>query len=104
MAEGGSVWRDLVGSPSREEHLSKFPHELLDRPCAEAHLGELVHVISTEAMLLVCPDLGVSDEEVEGIREIWPRNPPKQRLAMFKKWQQKKPSQATYRWVWYKHR
>ena len=98
MAEGG-VSRVIVGL-SLEEQLSKFPAELLDRPCAESVLGKLVHHITTDTMVLLATDLGLSDVEVEDIQEIWPKNPVKRRLEMFKKWQQKNTSQATCRWVW----
>ena len=99
MAQGGDVSVVGIGVNRLEEQLSKFPAQLLDRPCAESHLGKLVHCLTTETMLLLVPDLGLSDVEVEDIREICPRSPPKLRLEMFKRWQQKNQSQATYRWV-----
>ena len=82
---------------SLEEQLSKFPAELLDRQCFESHLGKLVHHITTDAMVMMATDLGLSDVEVEDSLSAWPRNPAKQRLDMFKKWQEKKSSEATYR-------
>ena len=82
---------------SLEEQLSKFPAHLLDVPCAESHLGKLVHCITIDTMVMMAADLGLTDVEVEDIREIWPRNPPKQRLEILKKWQQKNQSQATNR-------
>ena len=85
-------------SASLEEQLSKFPAEILDRQCFESHLGKLVHHITTDTMVMVATDLGLSDMEVEDIHEIWPRNPAKKRLQMFKKWQEKKKSEATYRY------
>ena len=96
MAEGG-VSR-VVGL-SLEEQLSMFPTELLDRPCAESHLGKLVHMIDTESMMLLATDLELLAVEVDDIQTAWPRKPVVQRLEMFKKWQQKNTSQATYRWV-----
>ena len=84
---------------SLEEQLSKFPAQLLDVPCVESHLGKLVHCLTTDSMVLLATDLGLTDVEVVDIREIWPRNPPKQRLEILKKWRQKNQSQATYRWV-----
>ena len=43
MAEG-----DVSRVAARlEDQLSKFPAELLDRPCVESHLGKLVHDIDT---------------------------------------------------------
>ena len=91
MAKGGHL--------SLEEQLSKFPVQLLDVPCAESVLGKLVHMIDTESMVLLATDLGLSDVEVKDAQEMWPRKPAVQRLEMFKKWQQKIQSQATYRWV-----
>ena len=99
MAEGG-VSRVFVGV-SLKEQLSKFSPELLDRRCAESTLGKLVHHITTDTMALMAPDLGLSDVEVADIQEMWPSSSPvKRRLEMFKKWQEKSTSQATYRWVW----
>ena len=103
MARGGGV-SGIVAGLSLEEQLSKFPAQLLDVPCAESHLGKLVHCLTTDSMVLLTPDLGLPDVEVEDIREIWPRNPPKQRLEIFKKWQQKNQSQAIYRWGHKLHR
>ena len=88
-----------VASLLLEEQLSKFPFELLDRQCFESHLGKLVHHITMDTMVLLATDLGLSDVEVSDIQEIWPKNPVKQRLEMFKRWQQKNTIQATYRWV-----
>ena len=82
-----------------EEQLSKFPVQLLDRPCAESHLGKLVHTIDTESMVLLATDLDLLAVEVDDIQTAWPRKPAVQRLEMFKKWQQKNQSKATYRWV-----
>ena len=75
MAEGG-VYHVVVGL-SLKEQLSKFSAELLDRPCVESHLGELIHHITTDTMVLLATDLGLSDVEVDDIQEIWPRNPVK---------------------------
>ena len=91
MAKGGRL--------SLEEQLSKFPAQLLDVPCAESHLGKLVHCLTTDSMVLLATDLGLTDVEVEDAQEMWPRKPAVQRLEMFKKWQQKNQLQATYRCV-----
>ena len=97
MAEGGvsgvvrSCWLSL------EEQLSKFPAHLLDRPCAESHLGKLVHMIDTESMVMLATDLKLSTVEVDDVQTTWPRKPTIQRLEMFKTWQQKNQSKATYR-------
>ena len=84
--------------PSLEEQLSKFPAELLDRQCFESHLGKIVHHITTDTMVMMATDLGLSDVEVDDIQTAWPpRSPAKQRLEILKKWQEKKASEATYR-------
>ena len=94
MAEGGvsgvvrSCWLSL------EEQLSKFPAHLLDRPCAESHLGEL---IDTDSMVMLATDLKLSTVEVDDVKTAWPRKSAVQRLEMFKTWQQKNQSKATYR-------
>ena len=67
-----------------EEQLSKFPIELLDCQCFESHLSKLVHHITTDTMVLLATDLGLSDVEINDIQEIWPRNPVKQRLEMLR--------------------
>ena len=85
---------------SLDDQLSKFPAHLLDVHCAESHLGKLVHMIDTESMMLMAIEsLGLTDVEAKDVREIWPNKPAVQRLEMFKIWQQKKQSQATYRCV-----
>ena len=84
---------------SLEKRLSKFPAHLLDRPCAESHLGKLVHMIDTESVVMLATDLELSAIEVDDIQTAWPRKPAVQRLEIFKKWQQKNQSKATYRWV-----
>ena len=89
----------VCGIINLEEQLSKFPSELLDRPCAESHLGKLVHEIDTKSMMLLATELELSAVEVDDIQTAWPRKPAVQRLEMFKKWLQKKQSQATYRLV-----
>jgi hypothetical protein len=91
MAAGG------VFGVSLEEQLSKFPTRLLDRPCAESHLGKLVHCITTDTMILMATDLGLTDVEIDDVQTAYPRSPAVQRLKMFKTWQQKYPSLATYR-------
>ena len=82
-----------------EEQLSKFPAELLDRQCFESHLGKLVYHITTDTMVMMATDLGLSDVEVNDIQTIWPRNLAKQRLEIFKKWKEKRTSETTYRYV-----
>ena len=86
---------------SLEKQLSKFPDHLLDRPCAESHLGKLVHCITTDAMVLMATDLGLTDVEIDDVRVAWQTyEPAVQRLKMFKTWQEKYRSLATYRYVY----
>ena len=73
--------------------LSRFPSELLDRVCVESHLGKLVHCINLETMLIMATDLGLTDVEVDDIRDSWPGKPALQRLEMLKR------SRTTYRYV-----
>ena len=62
-----------------------------------SHVNKLIyHNITTDTMVMMATDLGLSGVEVEDIHEIWPA---KRRLEMFKKWQGKKISEATYRYV-----
>ena len=96
MAEGGVPLR-LAGRDSLQEHLSKFPNQLLDSQCCDVHLSRLVGDIETETMVLMAPDLGLTSVDVDDIQTAWPRKPAVQRLEMFKKWQDKKQSQATYK-------
>ena len=102
MAEGGVVkGSGFVGGLSHDEpELSKFPPDLLDLPCAESHLGKLVHCITTDTMVLMATDLGLTDVEIDDVRTAWQSwSPAVQRLKMFKTWQQKHQSLATYRYV-----
>lgn len=95
MAEGLVT----IKAPTLEEELSRFPSQLLDRQCFESHLAKLVRCIESETMVIMAPDLGLTLVEVDDIQTAWPRKPAIQRLAMFKKWQEKNQSQATYRSV-----
>ena len=94
MAEGG-VSRVVVGL-SLEEQLSKFPAELLDHPCADVHLVELTECFS-EWQSHLSTSLQLTTVEVEDIERAWPREPAMQRVKMFRRWQSKLSSQATYR-------
>ena len=99
MAEGGVS--GVVAGLSLEEQLSKFPAHLLDRPCAESHLGKLVHCITTDDMVLMATDLGLTDVEIDDVRTAWQTSKPAvQRLKMFEKWQQKYQPLATYRYMY----
>ena len=99
MAEGGVVRRShpFIGA-SLEEQLSKFPAQLLDVPCADAHLVQLTECFS-EWQTRLSTSLQLTAVEVEDIESNWPRNAARQRLEMFRKWQRKNREQATYRWV-----
>ena len=97
MAEGRSP---VVAASGLQTQLSRFPSEVLDRACVESHLGKLVHCIDIETMELMATDnLDLSGVEVDDIRHSHPLKPAVQRLEMFKKWQEKKQSEATYRYV-----
>ena len=84
-----------VATSSRQTHFSRFPFELLDRTCTESHIGKLVHCINLETMLVMTADLGLTDVEVDDIRDSWPGKPAIQRLEMLKQ------SRTTYRYVSY---
>ena len=99
MAEGGIPVHINARHSSLEEQLSKFPAHLLDVHCAESHLGKLVKCITTDTMVMMTTDLGLTDVEVDDIQTAWPpRKPAVQRLDMFKKWLKKFPSASTYRY------
>ena len=93
MAEGDAS----LGFLSLEEQLSKFPSELLDRPCIESHLGKVVHDIDSETIVFLATDLALSAVEVEDIQTSWPGKPAAQRLELLKKWKEEKNSQITYK-------
>ena len=92
MAEGG------VSGVSLEEQLSKFPAQLLDVACADAHLVQLTECFS-EWQTRLSTSLQLTAVEVEDIESNWPRNAARQRLEMFRKWQRKDKERATYRSV-----
>ena len=88
----------MVARPlSLDEQLSKFPAELLDSPCVDAHLVKLTECFSE--WQIISTSLELSKVEIRDIESNWPRNAARQRLQMFRKWQEKKRSQATLRWV-----
>ena len=96
MAEGG-VSRVVSRPLSLEEQLSKFPAELLDSSCVESHLVNLTECFSE--WQIISTGLELSKVEIQDIENDWPRNTARQRLEMFRKWQEKKRTQATLRWV-----
>ena len=95
MAEGG-VRADIVSPPSLEEHLSKFPPQVLDSPCADDHLIKLTECFS-EWQGQLATSLQLTAVEVEDIENDWPRDRARQRVQMFRRWRSKLSSQATYR-------
>ena len=86
-----------IGSPvmaagsQLQAQLSRFPIDLLDRPITDSNLGKLIHCFNLETVLLMAPELGLTDVQVDDIRDAWPRKPAVQRLEMLKR------SQTTYR-------
>ena len=87
----------LGRSLNLSEQLSRFPDELLDRQCADAHLNELTGCFS-EWQLGIAPGLELTTVEIKDIETAWPREPQRQRLEMFRTWQEKMNAQATYRY------
>ena len=80
-----------AGSRKLQAQLSKFPIDLLDRPITESHLGKLVHCLNLETVLIMAAELGLTDVQVDDVRDAWPRKPAVQRLEMLKR------SRTTYR-------
>lgn len=81
---------------SLKEQLSRFSSELLDKKCAEIHLVKLADSLTNWQFIGI--DLGLTAAEVKDIEETFARNPPRQRMEMFIKWQEKMDLQATYRY------
>ena len=79
MAEGG-VPLSVAARPihSLEEQLSKFPVELLDSPCADAHLVKLSQSIAEWRDL--SPYLHLSPAEERGILTALPPGHPCQTM------------------------
>ena len=92
MAEGGS--RVMAGSQLAVQ-LSRFPADLLDRPCTESHMGKVAQCIDLETMLIMAAELELDNVQVKDIRDSYPLMPVIQRLEMLKR------SQTTYRCVHY---
>ena len=95
MAEGG-VRADIVSLPSLEDHLSKFPPQVLDSPCTDDHLVKLTECFP-EWQGQLATSLQLTAVEVEDIERAWPRDPARQRVQMFRKWRSQLSSRATYR-------
>ena len=88
----------VIRGVSLEEQLSKFPADLLDVVCADAHLVQLTECFS-EWQTHLATSLQLTPVEVEDIERAWPRDPAMQRFKMFRRWKEKLSSQATYRSV-----
>ena len=81
---------------SLEEQLSKFPTELLDSPCADAHLVKLSQSISEWRDL--SPYLRLNPAEERGILTAFPlATPTRQCIDMLRTWKNKYGTSATYR-------
>ena len=89
--------KSSIGKPlSLGEQLARFPDELLDRRCADAHLNELTGCFS-EWQLGIASGMGLTNVEIKDIESAWPRKLARQRLEMFIRWQKKMDMDATYR-------
>ena len=90
MAEGS------VSIHSLEEQLSKFSAQLLDSPCADAHLVKLSQSIAEWRDL--SPYLHLSPAEERGILTAFPpATPARQRIDMLRIWRDKFGANANYR-------
>ena len=86
----------MVARPlSLEEQLSRFLTELLDSPCADAHLVKLTEYFSEWQIIStgwICQRWRFKTLRALAIGL---KNAARQRLEMFTKWREKKKSQAT---------
>ena len=84
---------------SLEEQLSKFPAQLLDSPCADAHLVKLTLSQSIAELRDLSPyHLRLSPSEERGIlTALPPATPARQRIDMLRTWRDKFGLDATYR-------
>ena len=82
---------------SLKEQLSRFSDECLDKKCAEIHLVKLADSLGTNWQFIAI-DFGLTAAEIKDIEEVFARNPPRQRMEMFIRWQEKMNLQATYRY------
>ena len=98
MAEGGVSVGSVSARPihSLEEQLSKFPAQLLDSPCADAHLVKLSQSIAEWRDLF--PYLCLSPAEKKGILSASHQvTPARQCSEMFRIWRERLGENATYR-------
>ena len=83
--------------PSLEEQLARFQDDLLNSQCTVGHLDKLTDTFS-EWQSHIGIGLGLTMVEINDIETAWPRDPPRQRMEMFRKWKVKLDKQATYRY------
>ena len=98
MAEGGMIYLNISARPSHslEEQLSKFSSQLLDSPCADAHLVKLSQSIAEWRDL--SPYLRLSPAEERGILSASHQvTPARQCSELFRVWRNKFGASATYR-------
>ena len=98
MAEGDVIYLNISARPihSLEEQLSKFPAQLLDNPCADAHLVKLSQSIVEWRDL--SSYLRLSPAEERGILTAFPlATPARQCIDMLRTWTDKFGTSATYR-------
>ena len=95
-SEGGAESCVVVRPRSLDERLSKFPAQLLDCLCVDDHLVKLTECFSE--WQIISTSLELSKVEIQDIESNWPRNAVRQRLEMFRKWQEKMRSKATLRY------
>ena len=66
-----------------------------NQPCSEAHLAVIADSISD--WRAVSPFLGLTEAEESAILGSNPHSVPAQRIAMLRKWKQKRGAKATYK-------
>ena len=98
MAEGGVSVGSVSARPihSLEEQLSKFPAQLLDSLCADAHLVKLSQSIAEWRDLSTYLRLSPSVER-EILTSFSPDTTARQRIDMLRTWKDKFGTSATYR-------
>ena len=98
MAEGGMIYLNISARPSHslEEQLSKFPAQLLDSPCADAHLVKLSQSVTEWQDL--APYMRLTLAEERGILSASHQvTPARQCSEMFRIWRERLGEDATYR-------
>ena len=98
MAEGGVSVGSVSARPihSLEEQLSKFPAQLLDSPCADAHLVKLSQSVTEWQDL--APYMRLTLAEERGILSASHQvTPARQCSEMFRIWRERLGENATYR-------